>query len=66
MRKFIKLSLLLTLPLAIFSCNDDDRIIGNDQETIGNPEPTEITGFYLLNEGNMGSNKASIDFMDLT
>lgn len=66
MRKFIKLSLLLTLPLAILSCNDDDRIIGNDQETIGNPEPTEITGFYLLNEGNMGSNKASIDFMDLT
>lgn len=65
MRKFIKLSLLLSLSFVTFSCNDDDRIMGNDEEVITNPEPTEITGFYLLNEGNMGSNKASIDFMDL-
>lgn len=65
MRKFIKLSLLFSFPFTIFSCNDDDRILGNDQDVIGQPEPTEITGFYLLNEGNLGSNKASIDFMDL-
>lgn len=65
MRNFIKLSLLVSLPFIAFSCNDDDRILGNDQEVIGNPSPTEITGFYLLNEGNMGSNKASIDFMNL-
>ena len=66
MRKFIKLSLLLSLPFLTFSCNDDDRIIGNDEEVITNPEQTEITGFYLLNEGNFGSNKATIDFMDLS
>lgn len=66
MRKFIRLSILMGLSFATFSCNDDDRIVGNDQEVIGQPEPTAITGFYLLNEGNMGSNKASIDFMDLT
>lgn len=66
MRNFIKLSLLISLPFIAFSCNDDDRIVGNDQENIGQPEPTEITGFYLLNEGNWGSNKATIDFMDLT
>jgi DNA-binding beta-propeller fold protein YncE len=65
MRNFIRLSLLMGLSFVAFSCNDDDRILGNDQEVIGQPEPTEITGFYLLNEGNMGSNKASIDFMDL-
>ena len=28
------------------------------------PESTNITGFYLLNEGNMGSNKATLDYMD--
>jgi len=65
MKNLFKLSLLLTLSLIAFSCNDDDHVLGNDQDLIGNPEPTEITGFYLLNEGNMGSNKATIDFMDL-
>lgn len=66
MKKIFPLSLLLTFSFIAFSCNDDDRILGNDEEIVIAPEPTEITGFYLLNEGNMGSNKASLDFMDLT
>jgi len=30
------------------------------------PEYTSIQGFYLLNEGNMGSNKSTLDYYDYT
>ncbi len=37
--------------------------IANDSSAVVLPK---LAGFYLLNEGNMGSNKSTLDYMDLT
>ena len=37
-----------------------------DINTGGKTTKSEIIGMYLLNEGNMGSNKATLDFLDLS
>ena len=37
-----------------------------DIDTGGKTMKSEIIGMYLLNEGNMGSNKATLDFLDLS
>ena len=48
------------------SCREDFYIIpSQNQDTGVAPTRGDIVGMYVLNEGNMGSNKASIDFLDL-
>jgi hypothetical protein len=37
-----------------------------DINTGGKAVKSEIIGMYLLNEGNMGSNKATLDYLDLS
>ena len=37
-----------------------------DINTGGKTVKNEIIGMYLLNEGNMGSNKATLDYLDLS
>ena len=66
MRKFTLNVLLITLFAAflITSCRGDD-LIPPSESVIVNPWQQitgDIYGFFLLNEGNMGSNKASIDY----
>ena len=73
-----KISLLVAMTFAFYSCQTDDI---NTQEEVQKPEiPAEpdkdpdeeepgqsepsVKGFYLLNEGNMSMNKASLDYMD--
>lgn len=64
MRKSIVLMILLIL---VFSCRGDEYIfVYSEEETLAPPENTAIKGFYLLNEGNMGTNKATLDFFDYT
>ena len=48
------------------SCRGDQYIIQKETEEVTPPQKTEIKGFYLLNEGNMNSNKATLDFFDYT
>jgi hypothetical protein len=36
-----------------------------DINTGGKVVKSEIVGMYLLNEGNMGSNKSTLDYLDL-
>jgi len=50
------------------SCRSDDYIVYTEQEdTGGKVELTDdISGLYVLNEGNMGANKCTIDYLDLT
>ena len=50
------------------SCRGDEIIILSEDEAIeeAKDENANPYGFYLLNEGNMGSNKATLDFMDFT
>jgi hypothetical protein len=62
-----KLSLWLLLPLLVLAgCNRDEPVIGSSSQQVIYPDPNvgEIKGFFLLNEGNMGSNKASLDYFD--
>lgn len=62
-----KLYLLLVLLMFIFSCRGDEYIfVYSEEETLTQSENTAIKGFYVLNEGNMGSNKATLDFFDYT
>lgn len=52
--------------LAMLACRTDDIITREETDALATPENTIIKGFYLLNEGNMGSNKATLDFFDYT
>ena len=47
------------------ACREDEGIIKPEVVPVAPPDDaTEILGFYLLNEGNMGSNKATLDYFD--
>jgi DNA-binding beta-propeller fold protein YncE len=52
------------LILCSCSCRKDPEVFPPVIEAPGEPEFTSIQGFYLLNEGNMGSNKATLDYYD--
>ena len=54
----------LALLFAAYSCQQDDTIVTAIPEEVAPPQQIETVGFYLLNEGNMGSNKATIDYFD--
>lgn len=52
---------LLALPVVMLTaCSDEPK--GNDGQGGDDIQPS--TGFYLLNQGNMGTNDASIDYYD--
>ena len=49
------------------SCRNDVMVIPmEDINTGGKTTKSEIVGMYLLNEGNMGSNKSTLDYLDLS
>jgi DNA-binding beta-propeller fold protein YncE len=50
---------------SLASCrNNEDEIIPPTKTSVTDGETGTIKGFFLLNEGNMGSNKASLDYFD--
>lgn len=59
---------ILALLLVLFSgCRDDVAMVLSEDIAVGNPEVVRgYKGFYLLNEGNMGTNKATLDYYDFT
>ena len=59
------LSIIICFVLLSTSCREDERIIPStpNQVTPG-VSGTSVKGFFLLNEGNMGSNKATLDYFD--
>lgn len=62
MKKFI-----LFIGLLLFvGCRHDDEIFIPESLNVSQPEYSEVKGFYLLNEGNMGSNKSTLDYYDYT
>ena len=63
-RVFLLLSLLSLLLLQ--SCRHDIIVWPSEEEEVGGTRQDSILGFYLLNEGNMGSNKCTMDFYDYT
>lgn len=59
--------LLLFVLCMMLSCREEDEIFIPEHVTVSKPEiGGDIVGFYLLNEGNMGSNKCTLDYYDYT
>lgn len=58
--------LAAVMALFVTGCREDELVVPTEYDIItdGNPGETNIRGFYLVNEGNMGSNKCSLDYMD--
>jgi DNA-binding beta-propeller fold protein YncE len=52
--------------LLLTACREDVEIFESETVVVSVPEYTSIQGFYLLNEGNMGSNKSTLDYYDYT
>ena len=63
---FLSLMSLVLTTLIITSCRKEKTFIPEEQEQLPPQAVSEIKGFYLLNEGNMGSNKASLDYYDFS
>lgn len=59
-----RLCVCSVLFMFFYSCREDEVVHKSEQEQHGTIENNEVLGFYLLNEGNMGSNKATLDYYD--
>ena len=60
--------LLWFLPLCLFSCREDEYVTYMTDEDTGVPSANEthFDGLYILNEGNMGANRCTLDYLDLS
>ncbi len=57
----------LWLVAMLAGCRTDDQIVYMEDENTGvSSSPGTLVGMYLLNEGNMGSNKCTLDYLDLS
>ena len=67
-RRYFTLLISIITTLLLASCRGDEVVILSEEESIEEAKDANANpyGFYLLNEGNMGSNKASLDFMNFT
>lgn len=67
--KHISQLVIFTTIALLYSCRGEEPII-NSEPIVVNPNPTlpeeksDIKGFYLLNEGNMGTNRCTLDYYD--
>lgn len=60
--RYLWVSVCLFLCLA---CRQDLPVLRSESEAVSRPgSPHEIKGMFVLNEGNMGSNKCTLDFLD--
>ena len=58
--------LFLSILCCITSCREDELVVPTEYDLFPFEPTTDVNpiGMYLLNEGNMGSNKSTIDFVD--
>lgn len=53
--------------MALASCREDEQVQPSQKEEPGKETTvSRVLGMYVLNEGNMGSNKATVDYLDLS
>ena len=66
--KMKSITYIITLSMTLFlsGCRHDELVVPTEYDIINDvPAPdTSIRGFYLVNEGNMGSNKCTLDYFD--
>lgn len=56
---------LISIVFSLNGCRDDIEMILSEEVDTGDlRENVDYKGFYLLNEGNMGSNKSTLDYFD--
>lgn len=62
-RKFF---ILFCFCILLASCREEEMIIPSTGTEVVYPDPEvgKVKGFFLLNEGNMGNNKATLDYFD--
>lgn len=65
-RYILTIIIAVAVAMALPSCREDDVIFIPEEVQVSNPEFSEVGGFYLLNEGNMGSNKCTLDYYDFS
>ena len=58
------LTCILVAALLFTGCREPEDIIPSTQTGVGSGDAGDIAGFFLLNEGNMGSNKCTLDYYD--
>lgn len=57
---------ILSCVLLLYACREDELVVPTEYDILPidlDPDADPV-GMYVLNEGNMGSNKATIDFVD--
>ena len=57
-------TVVITMVVLLFSCRKEEQIVPSTSTTVTGGESGGICGFFLLNEGNMGSNKSTLDYFD--
>jgi DNA-binding beta-propeller fold protein YncE len=62
MKKAFYISMLVSLIFS--SCRKEEDIVPSTVTKVTEGEAGPVAGFFLLNEGNMGSNKATLDYYD--
>lgn len=64
MKKFWFIMILAMF--VFYSCREDELVVPTEYDIINDtPLPnSKVRGFYLVNEGNMGSNKCTLDYFD--
>ena len=59
---FLKIIFGFSIAISLVSCREDETIFLSQDTAVAAPRSDgNIEGFYLLNEGNMGMNRASLD-----
>ena len=61
MKQSIFILILLTL---LAACRTIEPVPSSEETPVGGGDSGPIAGFFLLNEGNMGSNKCTLDYYD--
>jgi YVTN family beta-propeller protein len=56
--------IIILISLIFSSCRKEEAIVSSTVTKVAEGESGPVAGFFLLNEGNMGSNKASLDYFD--
>lgn len=60
------LYIILLSAVVFAACREDEVVVPTEYDIlpVTMPEGSNIAGMYLLNEGNMGSNKCTLDYLD--
>lgn len=65
---------MLSAAILAAGCRGDEYVVASDTQNVRPAQPAEqpspadsmaVVGMYVLNEGNMGSNKCTVDYLDL-